>query len=99
MGGDHPWAPTAVSCLPLYLHETEAPVHDWRSLLPWAGQRPQVAPKDCEEVPIAGLVVWGLPRALFGQIFPTPTELRAWLTRGRGMGFWGFLEPSFFMAL
>lgn len=71
------WAPTAVSCLPLYLHETEAPVHDWRSLLPWTGQGPQVAPKDCEEAPVVGLVVWGLPSAHFGQIFPTPTKLRA----------------------
>ena len=35
--GSVPWAAIAVSCLPLYLHETEGPVCGYRSLLSWTG--------------------------------------------------------------
>lgn len=57
----------------------------------------------CEEAPGWGegalqLALWGGGFLGPQQILPH-AELGAWLTRGRGMGFCGFLEPSFFMAL
>ena len=68
-------------------------------LLPWTGRGSQATLKDREEAVVVGRGLWGLSRIPPQQVFPTVADLGAGLTRGRGMGFWGFLEPSFFMAL